>query len=322
MNNFVVVGIGPMGGILSAHLLRAGHQVTLIDILEDRLSSIAESGLSINDPNRQLNGDFSVRPTKFLKTSRDIEEKPDCVFVSTKTYGLMNVIENLAKRFSSDINVVIYQNGLDNEEYAAQVLGSRNVMRSINNFAGMMTSDTEVKVTFFNRPNYIGVIDESLLPFAKELAGILSDAGLETEFTPHIKKPEWDKVILNSCLAPVSAVTGLTMKEVLDSPPLKQMVENLLEEGLKVAREAGIEFPDDFYEKSIGYLSKGGYHKPSMLVDIESGRETEIDYFNGRIAEYGERLGVGVPHNRMITSLLKGLEIKNFKASTSTESIP
>ena len=310
MKKFVVVGIGPIGGILSAHLLRAGHQVTLIDVLKDRLNAIQENGLKIRDPNEQLSGDFDVQPTLFLDTSEDIEEKPDCVFICTKTYGLMNVVNNLAKRFSDDIEVVVFQNGLDNEDHAARILGSRNVLRNIANFAGMMDSETEIKVTFFNRPNYIGVIDRESTQLAQELAGILTEAGLETEFTPQIKKPEWDKALLNSCLAPVSAVTGLTMKEVLDSAPLKQMVENLLNEGLEVAKKAGVEFPLDFHEMSMGYLSKGGYHKPSMLLDIENGRETEIDYFNGRIAEYGERLGVNVPHNRMITSLVKGLELR------------
>jgi len=100
------------------------------------------------------------------------------------------------------------------------------------------------------------------------------------------------------------------MKEVMDFPPLKEIVEKLLVEGIKVAERTGIKFSDNFFEFGLSYINKGGYHKPSMLLDIETGKKTEIDFFNGRIAKYGERLGIPVPYHRMITAIIKGLEQK------------
>ena len=48
--------------------------------------------------------------------------------------------------------------------------------------------------------------------------------------------------------------------------------------------------------------------KPSMLMDVLAGRQTEIDFVNGAIADQGERLGVPVPLNRTVWQLMKGLE--------------
>jgi len=49
-------------------------------------------------------------------------------------------------------------------------------------------------------------------------------------------------------------------------------------------------------------------HKASMLQDVEARRPTEIDYLNGGIVRFGDDLGVPVPLNRTIWSLVKGLE--------------
>lgn len=310
MKHCVVIGVGPVGSILSAHLLREGIDVILVDILKERLLAMKKKGLMVKDPKNQITGNFVEFPKKFLFSPKKIEEKPDLIFICVKTYCLMDVVSEISDIFSSPPKVVVFQNGLDNEEQVAKVLGKENVLRCIINYAGKMVSDKEVEITFFNRPNYIGVMDSGNIPLAQEIAEILTRSGLETEYTDDIKKHEWEKAILNACLASVSTITGLTMKEVMDSTPLREIVEKLLLEGVKVAQETGVKFSDNFYELGLSYLSKGGYHKPSMLVDIEKRGKTEIDFLNSKIVEYGEKLNIPVPYNLTVTAMIKGLEQK------------
>jgi len=310
MKQCVVIGAGPVGSILNAHLLREGIDVILVDILKERLLAMKKKGLSVKDPRNQIKGDFVEFPKKFLFSLKEIKGKPDLIFMCVKTYCLMDVVSEIAESFPSPPKLVVSQNGLDNEEQAAKVLGKENVLRCIINYAGAMVSDTEVEITFFNRPNYIGVMDRGNINLAQEIAEILTRAGLETEYTVDIKKHEWEKAILNACLASVSTITGLTMKEVMDSPPLRGIVEKLLLEGIKVAEGAGVKFSANFYELGLSYLSKGGYHKPSMLLDIEKGGKTEIDFLNAKIVEHGEKLGIPVPYNWTITAIIRGLEQK------------
>jgi 2-dehydropantoate 2-reductase len=49
---------------------------------------------------------------------------------------------------------------------------------------------------------------------------------------------------------------------------------------------------------------------PSMLLDMDAGRATEIDVLNGAVAREAERLGVAAPVNRLMTGLVKALEEK------------
>lgn len=319
MKNCAVIGIGPIGSILSAHLLKEGIDVTLVDILKDRLLAIEKKGLMVKDPRNQMSGDFVEHPKKFLFSPKEIKGKPDLVFICVKTYCLLDIASEISEIFPSPPKVVVFQNGLDNEEQAAKVFGKENVLRCIINYAGAMASDTEVEITFFNRPNYIGVMDKENTPLAQELAETLTRSGLETEYTNDLKKHEWEKAILNACLASVSTITGLTMKEVMDSSPLREIVENLLLEGVKVAEGTGVKFSDKFYESGLSYLSKGGYHKPSMLVDMEKGGKTEIDFLNAKIVEYGERLDIPVPFNWTVTTMIKGLEQKKRNPANQKE---
>ena len=66
----------------------------------------------------------------------------------------------------------------------------------------------------------------------------------------------------------------------------------------------------DFYPHAIEYMGNAGDHKPSMLMDIEANRRTEIDYINGKFVDYGEQTGVPTPYNNTLRALVKGLESK------------
>ncbi len=45
-----------------------------------------------------------------------------------------------------------------------------------------------------------------------------------------------------------------------------------------------------------------------MLQDVLKGKPTEIDFINGRIVEFGKKLGIEVVLNELLTVLIKGLE--------------
>ena len=70
-------------------------------------------------------------------------------------------------------------------------------------------------------------------------------------------------------------------------------------------------FDEGLVERGVGYLKKAGYHKPSMLQDLERGVVTEIDWINGKIVEWGRKLGVETPYNSTVLALLKGLELES-----------
>ena len=44
---FGIIGVGPVGSIMAAHLAKAGHKVILVDILQAHMDEIKHHGLTI-----------------------------------------------------------------------------------------------------------------------------------------------------------------------------------------------------------------------------------------------------------------------------------
>ena len=163
-------------------------------------------------------------------------------------------------------------------------------------------------------PHIISLIDDNSEEVRDHVFKDLNDYGadLETDFTPEIKKYEWEKIILNAGLSPVCALTRRTMKQMMEFKNTRKLTESILREGIEVAAANGIHFKPDFLEFCMGYLDKAGHHKTSMHVDIEKRNPTEIDFINNMIVKYGKAKGIPTPINSTIVSLIKGSELPEY----------
>jgi 2-dehydropantoate 2-reductase len=165
-----------------------------------------------------------------------------------------------------------------------------------------------IQMTFFNGPNFVGPVNGGSSDAAREIAEMMTGASLDCEPTNDIRSYVWEKVILNCALSSLCAVTSRTMKEIMDTPDTYQLVENLLKEAIAVAEADGCDFGPDFHDHCIEYLQKAGDHKPSMLIDVECKRPTEIEFLNGKVLEYGQRYSIPTPYNHFVTNLVRSQE--------------
>jgi 2-dehydropantoate 2-reductase len=302
-----IIGLGPVGSILAAHLAKGGEDVVVEDIVEKLLITIKEEGLRISG--------IKELTAKIRKTSSSMAElsefNPDIVFIATKACFLNTILQEMKLIHKPQMKIVSFQNGLDNERFIAETLGIETAYRVVINYAGNRISLGNAKMNWFQPPNYVGafhhgryITDET----TKHIAQMMTASGLTTEETPEIKKHVWEKTILNSALCSICAVTGQTMKEAMEFEHTRDLAMKILEEGLEVAKADGYDFGKDALNRFTSYLEKGGAHKPSMLIDVENKRPTEVDFMSGALARYGERYRIPTPVNSTFTSLLKTIE--------------
>ncbi len=302
-----IVGLGPVGSILAAHLARGGVDVVVEDIAKEVLAKVKKAGLQVSGIRK-----LSARIDKTAGSMAELARfEPDIVFIATKACFLKSVLAELRSAYTPGMRVVSFQNGLDNERFIAETLGIDTAYRVVINYAGNLVGSGNATMNWFQPPNYVGAFknrryttDET----TKNIAEVMTTSGLKTEEATNIKRHVWEKTILNSALCSVCALTGQTMKEAMEFEFSHDVAVKVLEEGLSVAKADGYDFGKDAVERFTSYLEKGGAHKPSMLVDVENKRMTEVDFLSGAIVGYGEKNGIETPVNSVLTGLLKALE--------------
>lgn len=304
-----IIGLGPVGSILAAHLAKSGVDVVVEDVATNILLKIKQDGINISGITK-----LSARIDKIANSIPELAKfNPEILFIVTKACFLKPVLSEIKKIYTPKMKIVSFQNGLDNEKLIAEELKADAAYRVVVNYAGNLISPGNVSMNWFQPPNYVGalhkgkyIVDET----TRKIANMLTKAGLKTEEALDIKKHLWEKAILNSALCSICAVTGQTMKEAMEFPHSRSLAIKILEEGLKVAKADGYDFGPDALARLTSYLEKGGAHKPSMLIDVENKRPTEVDFLSGAIARYGEKYKIPTPVNTTFTNLLKTIENK------------
>ncbi len=305
-----VIGLGPVGMILAVKLQEAGCEVALCEVNEVKANKIKTEGLILENVIQQK--------AKFDKVHTSIAElegwDADYLFFALKSNQTAIAVTQSQILNTEKLTVISAQNGIDVEQLLVAGFGENKTMRFVVNFAGNSSSPNTTKVTFFTPPNYIGSINDTCANKAKEIADLLTSVSLDTKATDSFEllKRIWEKTILNAALSPLCGVSRLTMAEAMSDHDTVELIEQIIKEGIDVAEAEKIRFPDDFVRQCMRYLKKGGDHFPSLAVDLINNRPTEIDYFNGKIVEYGRKHYVRTSLNLAFTNMVKAMTNKNI----------
>ena len=303
-HKIAVVGIGATGTVLAAALLSKYPETLLVGRRSELGNRIKEKGIHIS-------GAINYRaPVKnyLTKISELKDHHPTLIFITTKTFHLKKIIEELNEIVGPDTKIISTQNGLGTEDFIADTYGRQAVFRMSLNFGVAVKEPGEVQAAFFNRPNHLGSLTAQNRELGKQIARLLTECELDTEFVDDIKLYVWKKMIMKCTMASICAVTDKTIQEALEYPPTREIADACFNEALAVAKSAGYALGQDYLKQALGYLDKVGAHKDSMCYDIENKTPTEIDFLGGKIVEYGRAKGVATPFYVAMTNLVKAME--------------
>jgi 2-dehydropantoate 2-reductase len=296
-----VIGCGAVGSLFAAHLAKAGEaEVWAYDVWKEHVEAIQKNGLRISGA-----AELIAR----LNATTNPKQLPHCDYgiVATKAIHTELAIAQVAHAFDEKSAVCSVQNGVGNEEIIAEQV--KYVIRGTTFPAGHPIAPGHIGYDI-QGDTWIGPFEPTKTPMSlvEGLAGLLVRAGMNTIPLKDARGAQWTKLIFNAATNPVGALTLLHHGAAARFGPTGQLFNDLIAEGEAVARKLGIELHGDPRQLVQKGASAPGKHRASMLQDVLAKRRTEVDFMNGAISEWGDKVGVPTPLNRALWRLIKGLE--------------
>ncbi len=298
-----IVGAGAMGSVYGAILADAGNELWLLDVWKEHIDAIRQRGLRVEG----ASGDRTVR----VNCTLDARDAGACdlVVVATKGHQTEAAVRDAAPMIGPASLVLTLQNGLGNAERMERLIGARNLLVGIaGGFGASVVGPGHIHHNGWEAI-HLAEVRGGISDRLNAVAEVWKTAGFKVRAFDDLQPLIWGKLMGNVGFSPVCTLTGLTMGEVLASADAWSVSEALVGEAVAVARAKGVTLPyDDPLRWVREFGSKMPLARPSMWLDINAGRRSEIDSINGGIVGEAEALGVPVPVNRLMVRLVKALE--------------
>ncbi|KAJ6115023.1 Ketopantoate reductase ApbA/PanE [Penicillium sp. IBT 16267x] len=261
-------------------------------------------------------------------------EHIECLIVTSKASVAKTAIKSVKHRLTKDSTIVLVQNGMgvvemlnhslfpDPEDRPTYVQGvvSHGLTR-IDKFhiahLGVGTMVFAPTITE-NTPALLAEDDTHWAPTTKYILRLLAmtPSLVATTDTPAaLLQYQLEKLAVNCLINPLTALNDCTNGELLYVFDITRIMRLLLFEISSVIYALpelqgvpGIEerfSPERLRRITVAIASATSKNTSSMLQDLRSGNDTEIDHMNGWVMKRGEELGIKCALNYMIRLLIK-----------------
>ncbi|HJW89380.1 MAG TPA: 2-dehydropantoate 2-reductase [Anaerolineales bacterium] len=316
----LVFGAGAIGTYIGGSLALHGHHVVFLE-RPGVATELRRNGLRLNlagHEQRIARPKIAASPDEALGKGHF-----DVAVFALKAYDTRPALEGLEPYAEALPPVLCLQNGVENEPLLREVLGDSKVI------AGTVTSAIGRRAAgniVLERRRGLGVAARH--PLSAELTTALDAAGLNARLYPDAARMKWSKLLTNLLANATSAILDLTPAEVFDYPGLFRLEIEQLRETLRVMAAQGLH-PVDLPKtpvRALGFAARWlplvwgrivlrrsvgsgrGGKMPSLHIDLHSGRsQSEVEYLNGAVVRFGEKLGIPTPVNRLLSQTLLAL---------------
>jgi len=316
----LVIGAGGIGGVTASRITKAGYDVEVVDCLPGLAEKIQTQGLHVfgHGPNFH-------QKIRAYSSIEEINEPKDIVFIATKANSLPAIECLIPTILKKDSVIVSLQNGICEEELG-KIFGEEQVIGCVVGFGATVHEPGNLEMTS-GGAFVIGKIGKKEPNHFNDVFEILSTV-TKTKTTDNIFGYLFSKLIINSCITTMGAISGVTLGKMLSQQKYREIFISVVREAVTVARAQGVGLEKyggkiNFYKfadknsplaklKQHLLLAFVGFKyrklKSSGLQSLETGRPTETDYLNGYLAKKALESHVDVPLNNFLINLIKEIE--------------
>jgi 2-dehydropantoate 2-reductase len=294
-----IIGTGGVGGYLGAKMHKGGNEVVFV-ARGAHLHSMRQNGLIIESPE----GNLTIN-AQFTETLTD--KRPfDYIFICVKSFSTTSAAQIALPAIKDDSIILSIQNGVENEDLIAGIIGKKYVLTGIAYIFSTIHSPGTIRHEGGAGKFRFGEMDGTISDRCRVLEAIFRSAGMDGEAVENIGKYLWQKWIFICGLGGMTAYTRKTIGEILNDARQHKMLSAVIAEASSVARRIYNEPFTESEEKTIAHCERlPSTSTSSMYYDLTHGKPIEIEALNGAVVRFGKKLNFPTPANEEIYSSLK-----------------
>ena len=273
-----VVGAGGVGGYFGGLLARAGHDVTFVARGEHLDAIRRNGGLQVVSQN---DGDFHA-PGRGVENTAEAGAQ-DLALFNVKMHHNPGAIASLPPMVGPETVVLTLQNGIDNGEQIAEVVGPEPVMIGSAFMEGRIS---EPGVVTQGGPGTAGFgeMTVGITERGERLLREFLDAGWRVELHENMVGMLWKKFAYIAGSAAVCSAANCVYEEMRNIPATRALIQQAIEEALAVGRASGAPIMEDSLEWAMNSLDRfPAQGRASMAKDFTEGRPVELEGLNGAL---------------------------------------
>lgn len=281
--NIAVLGAGAVGCYFGALLARAGHDVLFIG-RRSHVEAITARGLILETRHGR-----EAIPARAAVDTTGLTP-PDVVLVCVKSADTEEAARSLLGHVGPQTRIVSLQNGVDNAERTAAIIGQPVI-------SAVVYVGTEMAGPGHVRHHGRGEVLIGASPTSAALAETFIAAGIPTTVSDAIATALWSKLIVNCAYNALSAIGQISYGPMMATDGTREVITAAITECIAVAHACGVRVPADIAETTLALAASMPAQTSSTAQDLARGKPSEIEFLNGHILRKGREHGIATPTN-------------------------
>ncbi|MFQ5682525.1 MAG: ketopantoate reductase family protein [Candidatus Binatia bacterium] len=315
MTRMIVMGTGPIGGIIGGRLARAGHDITFVDVDKEHIVAIRENGLQVDVPDRPFNVKIPIIFPEHIQGTFDI------AFIAVRSNFTVETLETVTPHLSDNGLLVSLQNGINPPLLEQKVGPDRTVGVAIR--MGSRRTAPGHLYTASRGHLYVGHIHGKTTPQLKKLHEVL-DTVIPSEISDNILGVLWSKLTY-TCLGYFGSLADAALATSCTTEKNRRVLVEFFGEVVAVGQAVGARFiplaeynppdlhPSHPFEKRLAILNKMAKSwnvddRKGPLRQMQRGVVTEVDYTLAHVVSEGTKLNIPTPLCRKVLDMIHELE--------------
>ena len=287
---FIVIGAGGVGGCFGGELSRAGHEVTMF-ARGAHLEALRTHGLTVRAPDEEFVAEVNA--------TDDVASLPeaDVAIVAVKSYSLADIIPVARSAALRGAHVYPLLNGVTAaDDLIAGGVPRDNVLGGIARVSAARVAPGVVERRSDFQSMVIGELTGPVTPRVEAIADAFRGARIDARSSGSMEVELWQKFVFITAMAAVCGLSRSSIGPVRAAPGGLRLIERAVSEVVAVGRARGVALPEDEAPKTAAYIGTlPADMKPSFLLDLQSGGQTELETLSGTVARLAAEHGIECP---------------------------